>query len=299
MDDRTILEQIRSFPRWHYEFDIRGHKTPIFDAGHVNRHKQREAYFFRPLVQLCGGSLRGKQVLDLGCNAGFWSLKAVEAGCDHVLGIDSREMHIAQASFVFEAYEVPPERYSFRLGNVFDVLTKEIARFDIVLCLGLFYHISKHVSLLEAISHLNTDLLVIDTSLSPLDGSLLQIVHEPLDEPRNASDYELVMLPTRRAVIEMAQMFGYQCVELEPRFTDYSGADDFRTGRRRAYICSKATTLAPLTQPPAIADLVAPAERSADRTGSPSSPASGQLPRDAHRVLTHRANDDHLRMRVV
>jgi ribosomal protein L11 methylase PrmA len=41
-------------------------------------------------------------VLDLGCNAGFWSLAAIDAGADLVVGIDGRQMHIDQANLVFE-----------------------------------------------------------------------------------------------------------------------------------------------------------------------------------------------------
>ena len=33
-------------------------------------------------------------------NAGFWALHAVRAGCDFVLGIDARELHIEQARLV-------------------------------------------------------------------------------------------------------------------------------------------------------------------------------------------------------
>jgi 2-polyprenyl-3-methyl-5-hydroxy-6-metoxy-1,4-benzoquinol methylase len=61
-----------------------------------NSHEQRKCYFFGPLIELCGGSLKGKRVLDLGCSAGFWSLDAVESGCDFVLGIDGRQMQIDQ-----------------------------------------------------------------------------------------------------------------------------------------------------------------------------------------------------------
>ncbi|MGH2699183.1 MAG: DUF1698 domain-containing protein, partial [Actinomycetota bacterium] len=57
-------------------------------------------------MELCGGSLRGKRVLDLGCNAGFWSLEALDRGADFVLGIDGRDMHIEQAEFVFEVKEI-------------------------------------------------------------------------------------------------------------------------------------------------------------------------------------------------
>jgi len=74
IQDEEIRQKIASFPRWHYRFDLKGNLTPIFEERFANRHEQRKKYFFDPLVQLFGGSLAGKRVLDLGCNAGFWSL---------------------------------------------------------------------------------------------------------------------------------------------------------------------------------------------------------------------------------
>src|SRR3954451_7714811 len=109
MDQGTLRERVAGFPQWHYEFDLGGVRTPIFDQAHVNRHAQRRAYFFEPLVRLCGGSLAGRRVLALGCNAGFWSLAAIDAGADFVLGIDARRMHVEQANLVFEAKGVEPE----------------------------------------------------------------------------------------------------------------------------------------------------------------------------------------------
>src|SRR5207244_13180843 len=50
-----------------------------------------------------GGSLQGRRVLDLECNAGLWSLLALQAGAEFVLGTAGRRMFIEQAEFVFEA----------------------------------------------------------------------------------------------------------------------------------------------------------------------------------------------------
>ena len=121
MRDEEIERKIAAFPRWHYEFDLRGHRTPIFRRAHAARHRQRQRYFFEPLVRLFGGSLEGKRVLDLGCNAGFWSLLSVEAGCEYVLGIDGRRMHVEQANFVFQVRGVERSRYEFLEANLFDL----------------------------------------------------------------------------------------------------------------------------------------------------------------------------------
>jgi SAM-dependent methyltransferase len=238
-----VAARIAAWPHWHYEFDLDGHKTPIYDRRMVNRHRQRKDYFWPPLLGLFGGSLRGKRVLDLGCNAGFWALAAVEAGCDFVLGIDGRDMHVQQAEFVFEARNVDRDRYAFRRANVFELAAEDLGEFDVVLCLGLFYHMCKHVQLLEWIAGLNPDVLLIDTKLSRRAGAVLEIGREDLDIPGNACDRELVLVPTRAAVLELVRAFGYQAGVLRPNFSDYEGADDFRDGWRRAFLCARHTPL--------------------------------------------------------
>ena len=193
MNDNEILKKINQFDRWHYQFELGSHTTPIFDEGHINRHNQRKSYFFDALVKSQGGSLTGKRVLDLGCNAGFWSLAAIENGCEYVLGVDGRLFHIDQANFVFEVNNISKERFDFKQGNVFEFIRNDLGSFDIVLFLGLMYHISKPITLLELISEVNSDVLVIDTLINKRKKSILEIRHESLDEPRNAFDYELAV----------------------------------------------------------------------------------------------------------
>ena len=249
MDAKTIKEKISSFPAWHYEFEIAGIKTPITQKYRVNAHSQRRRYFFDPLVELCGGSLKDKRVLDLGCNAGYWSLAAMEHDCDYVFGIDGRQMHVDQANFVFEASGFDKSRYDFVQGNLFEYDFGTLGTFDIVLCLGLMYHVSEPVGLMETIAGMNDDICVIDTALSVAPGSYLRIRSESLDSRLNAADRELVVSPTKKAVLDMARAFGYSVVVLKPRFTDYEGAKKYREGRRKAFICAKKTSLSKISAP--------------------------------------------------
>jgi tRNA (mo5U34)-methyltransferase len=235
----SIEQQIASFDRWHYEFELEGHRTPIWDPTWRNRHAQRVAYFFEPLVGAAGGSLRGMRVLDLGCNAGFWSLQAVNAGCDFVLGIDGRSMHIEQANLVFAASGVDPGRYAFREANLFEIDPGELAGFDIVLCLGLLYHVSKPMSLMELIDGTGANAVIIDTNVSLVPGSVLEIQHEPISDPRAAVDYGLVMIPTKEAVVDLAAQFGFRTIVLKPEFSDWEGSADYRLRRRRAFVCTR------------------------------------------------------------
>jgi len=233
-----IEREIARHALWHYEFDLQGVRTPIRQREWVNRHAQRKRYFFDPLAR--AGVFRGKRVLDLGCNAGFWSLNAIEAGCAHVVGIDARPMHVDQANLVFRAKGVPQERYRFVVGNVFAGDLETLGGpFDVVLCLGLLYHVCKPMELFERIRAVSRDVLVIDSTVLADARNIIELRHEPLEDPRMSADYQLVFLPSPSAVHDMAVASGYSCATLEPRFDDWEGCDDFRGGDRYAFVCAR------------------------------------------------------------
>jgi len=249
MQDEEIRQKIASFQGWHYQFDLKGNLTPIRKKKFVNRHEQRKKHFIEPLAQLFGGSLAAKRVLDLACNAGFWSLAAVRAGCDYVLGIEGRQMHVDQANFVFDVKEIEKDRYGFVLGDIFETDLRQFGTFDVVLCLGLMYHVSKPMELLEKISEVNDDVLIIDSTLSKAPGSFLELRGQNPNSYMSAVDRTLAMHPTKQAVRDLAEEFGYSVVTLEPDFRDedgepaWTGGQDYRNGSRRAFVCSKKTNL--------------------------------------------------------
>lgn len=192
-----------------------------------------------------GGSLRGMRVLDLGCNAGWWSLRAVEAGTDFVAGIDGRQMHVDEASLVFEAKGIEPSRYSFSVGDVLRDKWPD-GPFDVVLCLGLLYHVSDPIGLLARIAEANTDLLVIDTKVTDGAGLYWRSRTDSATDPRSAVGLKTVLTPSRRALIDLVRSHEYQVVPLAPNMTNYEGMEDFRTGERLAFLCAKVTDLSSL-----------------------------------------------------
>lgn len=245
MDDAELLRRVESFEQWHYEIELRpGITTPIFDPAHAVRHRERQKYFFDPTVALLGG-LAGKRVLDLGSNAGFWSLQAIRAGADFVFGLEGRPELVEQAELVFEAQGIDRSKYRFEEGNVFEA--DPGGEFDVVLCLGLLYHVNRPFELFRRMAEWNSDVLIVDTQLSPRGGSALELIREVTDNPRHSVDYELVMFPTRQAVVDLAREVGYADVAvLKPRFDSWVGGNDFRIGTRRAFVCTKRTSIAGL-----------------------------------------------------
>jgi SAM-dependent methyltransferase len=251
MEAEELASRIAAFPTWSYRFEFDGGlSTPSFNEAIDNRHEQRRRYFFEPLLQLAGGSLRGRRVLDLGCNAGFWSLAAAEAQADFVLGVDAKPMYVEQAELVFAAKGVERDRYRFEQGNVLEHEFTE--HFDVVLCLGLLDHIAKPVELFELIAGLAPQIVVIDTEISRSRMSVFEV--DTLYNRENAVEYETVLIPSRLALIELAQQFGFEIVALPHNISDYAGMRDYLHQRRLAFICSKELSLQSLTpeQRPAI-----------------------------------------------
>jgi len=240
LNAQELEDRIAAFPLWSYEFEFDGGvRTPIADRQRVNRQLQRRRHFFDPLLSLTGGDLAGRRVLDLGCSSGYWALEAVQAGADFVLGIDGRDTYIEQAELVFEAKGVDRSRYRFERANIFEYALLE--RFDVVLCLGLLSVVAKPVALFELMSASGAPLIVIDTGLSRAPTKLFEVSR--LLEPRNRIDYGMVLVPTRRAVAELAGQFGYETIPLALNITDYTSMEDYRSQHRLAFICARGVAL--------------------------------------------------------
>lgn len=101
--------------------------------------------------------LRGKTVLDIGCNAGFYSLEMKRRGADWVLGIDTDERYLAQARY---AAEVTGLDVAFRRMSVWEIAVLE-ERFDLVIFMGVLYHLRHPLLALDLIhEHVAHDLLL-------------------------------------------------------------------------------------------------------------------------------------------
>ncbi len=127
-----IRRRINELGPWFHNLDLRGIKTaPDHFLGDYPAVKWKK--FADALPQ----DLRGKSVLDVGCNAGFYSIEMKRRGADRVLGVDSDPDYLAQARFAAQMCGVDLE---LRAMSVFD-LPKLNERFDLVLYLGVSYHL--------------------------------------------------------------------------------------------------------------------------------------------------------------
>jgi len=107
--------------------------------------------------QAIPADLSGKTVLDIGCNGGFYSIEMKRRGAERVLGVDFDDDYLAQARF---AAGVSGLEIEFRKLSVYDVGALG-ERFDVVLFMGVLYHLRHPLLALDLIhAHVAKDLLV-------------------------------------------------------------------------------------------------------------------------------------------
>jgi tRNA (mo5U34)-methyltransferase len=147
-----VQRKVAELGEWFHNIDLNGVKTaPAHFLGDYPSIKWARFSHAIP------ADLRGKTVLDIGCNGGFYSIEMKRRGADRVVGIDMDEGYLAQARY---AAEISNADIEFRQLDVYSVdQLKE--RFDLVLFMGVFYHLRHPLLALDLLhEHAVGDLLV-------------------------------------------------------------------------------------------------------------------------------------------
>jgi tRNA (mo5U34)-methyltransferase len=147
-----IRERVRALGPWFHNIDLKGVQTaPDHFLGDYPRMKWARFAHAIPT------DLKGKTVLDIGCNGGFYAMEMKRRGAARVVGIDFDEDYLAQARF---AAEVEGLEIEFARLSVYDVAALG-ERFDIVFFIGVLYHLRHPLLALDLIhAHVAKDVLV-------------------------------------------------------------------------------------------------------------------------------------------
>lgn len=153
----AIEREVRSLGEWFHNMNLCGVQTaPEHFLGDYPASK------WARFASAVPPDLSGKTVLDIGCNAGFYSIEMKRRGAARVLGIDSDERYLRQARFASDALGVEIE---FRNLSVYEI-AKLGERFDIVLFMGVLYHLRHPLLALDLVhAHVARDLLIFQSML--------------------------------------------------------------------------------------------------------------------------------------
>ena len=220
---QQILERVRELGDWFQNLDLQGIPTaPHHFLGNYPEVKWRR--FAASIPE----DLQGQSVLDIGCNAGFYSLEMKRRGADRVLGIDTDEHYLAQARF---AAGVLGLEVAFRQLSVWDVASLRES-FDVVLFMGVLYHLRHPLLALDLIhEHAARDLLVFQSmqrgsrEVATVDPDYDFRDEQHFDQPgypkmhfvehRYANDETNWWIPNRACVEAMLRSSGF-AIEAQP-----------------------------------------------------------------------------------
>ncbi|MCW3064699.1 MAG: hypothetical protein JWN32_1871 [Solirubrobacterales bacterium] len=170
---RRELEEPRP---WMYPWPLRdGTLAPVYsdelDSVHRTRREMIEPAV-RAAIAAAGPEAR---VLDLGCNEGLFAHLARAWGAARVVGCDIRELNIRRAEAIRDHYGISPAELEFRCVDAFALDTVALGSFDVVLALGLVYHLEDPVGALRIARRLVAPggLCVVESQLTRQDEPIV------------------------------------------------------------------------------------------------------------------------------
>lgn len=127
-----LAHRISQLGEWFHNIDLNGVPTaPAHFLGDFPRVKWKQ---ISPAIPQ---DLQGASVLDVGCNAGFYSVELKKRGAGRVLGVDVDDRYLNQARFVAKTLG---QEIEFQKCSVYEVQNIP-GEFDYVLFMGVFYHL--------------------------------------------------------------------------------------------------------------------------------------------------------------
>jgi tRNA (mo5U34)-methyltransferase len=155
-----LAEEIASLGPWFHNLHLPdGTQTaPDHFLGDFPSYKWEQVRRFLP------EDLSGWTALDIGCNAGFYSIQLARRGA-RVTGIDYDPHYLAQARWASRQLGVE-DRVEFREMQVYD-LARSRETWDLVLFMGVLYHLRYPLLGLDIVARRVRRLMIVQTLTMP------------------------------------------------------------------------------------------------------------------------------------
>lgn len=171
---KSVRQQIEALGPWFHNLHLPdGTQTaPEHRFGDFPRFKWQQIEAAVP------ADLSGWSVLDIGCNAGFYTLELARRGA-HVLGIDVEPLYLEQARWAANRFGLEG-RVRFVEGNVYQ-LSQCSRTFDLVWFTGVFYHLRHPLLALDLVRRVTSRLMMFQSMTMPGTGVLRAPEDLPLE----------------------------------------------------------------------------------------------------------------------
>jgi tRNA (mo5U34)-methyltransferase len=105
--------------------------------------------------------VQGASVLDVGSNAGYFSMQLKRAGAGKVVGLERKGEYIRQAEMCRQIWGLDIENRTVDVEDL-DIIQEE---FDLVIFAGILYHLKNPLKALETVGRICQDAVVIETEV--------------------------------------------------------------------------------------------------------------------------------------
>lgn len=165
------------------------HTIPLHDGTEIPGRCTVQALMDR--IEGVWPDVAGKTVLDIGCSEGFYSFLAEEQGAKSVTAFDYEQENIDRMLY---SATLRRSKISIGTGDVMQAIGRQKDRYDIVLFLGVLYHLENPMQALRNVVQKIAPggVALIETHLyvpAYVDG---------LDSPRAAANPEQIDVPLMR-----------------------------------------------------------------------------------------------------
>jgi len=194
----------------------------VFDLPHAQALTQARQAALEPLLR----ALRRQgacRALDVGCGVGYFAQWLRGLGYE-VLGVEGRPENIQ------EARRRHPD-IVFEVADVEDLGIRSLGAFDVVLCLGLLYHLENPVLALRNLRAVTGQVLIVETMVVPDRRPVLLLLDEGQGLDQSLRGFALY--PSQAAVTAMLYRVGFEGVFVlpDPKHPDFLGSPMRRRAR--------------------------------------------------------------------
>ena len=145
MNKQFITKKIKDLVPWYQCIDLNGIMTLKRGDNYFNANAGEKTW--NTIKTFLPSSLDNNRILDLGCNAGFYSIKSSLLGAKEVVGIELSPIFFEQALFIKEFFEEVSSRklnVKYIKSDIGNLDLDNIGNFDYIFAIAILYHIGKH-----------------------------------------------------------------------------------------------------------------------------------------------------------
>jgi 2-polyprenyl-3-methyl-5-hydroxy-6-metoxy-1,4-benzoquinol methylase len=208
----ALSDAIERLGKWEYYFPfshgLTTRQNSTFNDFTIDFHRYRSSLISETIIELLGDEKSESTVLDLACHCGAFSLDLAHRGVKHAHGIEFREKNLKQAEFLRDYYRV--DNTSFEQGDVYKL--QEGTMYDVVMCLGIMYHVVQPVELLEYCYKHANKFVVIDTVCHKQPIPAFVVVGDKNPNVAIEGTRAIEFQPTYRGIIETMRQVGFKKV---------------------------------------------------------------------------------------